>query len=142
MQQLTLADEIVVLMLDDTVGEIKPGCLPIAPVTIAGGVLMELALQGRIDTDLTALFVVNPQPTGDELLDEVLQEIEAEAEQHPSAWWIGELSTRHADLVERVLGGWWRRVSCWRKNITSSGCFRNAPIRRYPAARNAKPRPG
>ncbi len=103
MQQLTLADEIVVLMLDDEVGEIRPDCMPIAPVAIAGGLLMELALQGRIDTDLKALFIVNPEATGDELLDEILQEIAAEPEQHPSAWWIEELSNRNEDFVEIML---------------------------------------
>jgi len=101
--QLTLADEIVVLMLDDSVGEIQPDCMRVALIAVAGGVLMELALQGRIDTDLHALFIVNPAPTGDELLDQILREIEAEAEQHPSAWWIAELSRRHDDLIERVL---------------------------------------
>ena len=35
MPQLTLADEIVVLMLDDEVGEIRKSCMPIARVAIA-----------------------------------------------------------------------------------------------------------
>ena len=103
MQHLTLADEIVVLMLDDSVGEIRPGCMPLALIAVAGGLLMELALQGRIDTDLKALFIVNQAATGDDLLDAILQEIAAEPEQHPSAWWIEQLSTRHDDLVELVL---------------------------------------
>ena len=103
MKYLTLADEIVVLMLDDSVGEIKPSCMPVANVAIAGGVLMELALQNRIDTDLRALFIVNPAATGDALLDEFLREIESDKEQHPSAWWIDELSTRHPELVDRIL---------------------------------------
>ena len=103
MKHLTLADEIVVLMLDDTVGEINPGCISVAGVAIAGGVLMELALLGRIDTDLKSLFIVDPTPVGDELLDEVLKEIGAQPEQQSSAWWIDRLSTRHTDLVERIL---------------------------------------
>jgi golgi phosphoprotein 3 len=102
-QQLTLADEIVVLMLDDDSGEMRSNCLPIAPVAIAGGVLMELALQGRVDSDLNALFVVNPAPTGDALLDETLAEIAAEGEQHPSGWWIAELPVRHPDMIEQML---------------------------------------
>ncbi len=103
MMNLTLADEIVVLMLDDAIGEITPGCLPVAGVAIAGGLLMELALRENIDTDLKSLFVVNPKPTGDELLDAILEEIKAEPEQHPSAWWIDQLSIRHPDLVSRIL---------------------------------------
>jgi hypothetical protein len=103
MQQLTLADEIVVLMLDDKVAEIKRSCAPVAAVAVAGGLLMELALQGRIDTDLDALFLVDPAPTGDALLDATLQEIAAESQHRPSAWWIHELAARHGDLVLQVL---------------------------------------
>src|SRR3954468_12393011 len=98
MANLTLADEIVVLMLDDTIGEINPGCMNIAGVAIAGGILMELALRENIDTDLKSLFVVNPKPTGDVLLDAILREIEADPEKHSSAWWIDQLSIRHPDL--------------------------------------------
>ncbi len=103
MKHLTLADEILVLMLDDDSGQVDPGCTAIASTAIAGGVLMELALQGRIDTDLTALFIVDKTPVGDDLLDSILAEIAAEPEQQSSAWWIDTLSTRHGDLVERVL---------------------------------------
>ena len=103
MNPLTLADEIVVLALDDSSGEISPTYLPVASIAAVGGILMELALQGRIDTDLKSLFIVNPAPTGDDLLDPILSEIGAEPERHSSAWWIDELSGRHPDLVERIL---------------------------------------
>jgi Golgi phosphoprotein 3 len=107
MQHLTLADEIVVLMLNDNDGEIKDSLAAVALVAVAGGILMELALRDRIDTDLEALFVVDPTPTGDHLLDPILREIGAEAERHPSAWWINQLPARHDDLIALVL---WRLV--------------------------------
>lgn len=75
----------------------------IARVAVTGGVLMELALQERIDTDLNALFIVDPTPTGDSLLDATLQEIGAQTEQQSSAWWIDQLATRHENIVGRVL---------------------------------------
>jgi hypothetical protein len=103
MTTLTLADEIVVLMLDDGAGQINPGCASIAGIAIAGGILMELALRGNIDTDLKSLFVVNQTPTGDALLDECLKEIAAEPERHPSTWWIEQLATRYDDLDRRIL---------------------------------------
>jgi hypothetical protein len=78
LKHLTLADEIVVLMLDDDIGSIKPECASVANMAIAGGILMELALLGRIDTDLKSLFIVDPKPVGDELLDHVLEKIAAE----------------------------------------------------------------
>jgi hypothetical protein len=103
MTTLTLADEIVVLMLDDSIGEIHPGCVNVAGIAIAGGILMELALRGNIDTDLKSLFVVNPNPTGDPLLDEFLQKIISVPERHSSSWWIDQLSTRNGDLSARIL---------------------------------------
>ena len=58
MKHLTLADEIAVLMLRDDTGAIRPECATVASMAIAGGILMELALLGRIDTDLKSLFIV------------------------------------------------------------------------------------
>jgi golgi phosphoprotein 3 len=103
-KHLTLADEIVVLMLHDDTGAMRPACARVAGIAIAGGMLMELALLGRIDTDLTSLFIVDPNPTGDDLLDQVLQEIAAEPQKHASAWWIERLGLRNGDLAGRVLG--------------------------------------
>jgi hypothetical protein len=103
MNHLTLADEIVVLMLDDDTGAIKPGCAAVANVAIAGGILMELALLGRIDTDLNSLYIVDPKPTGDQLLDQALGKIAAETEKRSSAWWIERLGLDDGDLLTGVL---------------------------------------
>lgn len=103
MKHLTLADEIVVLMLDDDAGEIRSDCLPVATVAAVGGVLMELSLQGRIDTDLTTLTVVDPTPTGDTLLDYFLKQLADAPTPMSSAGWIDELASRNTDLVPQVL---------------------------------------
>src|SRR5712671_936997 len=103
LKHLTLADEIVVLMLHDDTGAIKSACAGVANIAIAGGILMELALLGRIDTDLTSLFVVDPTPVGDDLLDEALQEIAAEPQHQGSKSWIRHFAF-HKRRPERVLG--------------------------------------
>ena len=103
MKHLTLADEIVVLMLRDDTGAIRSECDSVANIAIAGGALMELALLGRIDTDLTSLFIVDPKPVGDELLDPALQKIAAEPETRSSAWWIRVLGLHSGDLSAKVL---------------------------------------
>jgi Golgi phosphoprotein 3 len=102
MQQLTLADEIVVLMLRDDTGTIKPACSGYANIAIAGGILMELALLGRIDTDLASLFIVDAKPTGDELLDQALKEISAEPNKRPTTWWIERFGLNGGDLTHTV----------------------------------------
>jgi golgi phosphoprotein 3 len=104
-KQLTLADEIVVLMLRDDTGEIRAECTKVANVAIAGGILMELSLLGRIDTDLRSLFMVDRSPVDDDLLDPALQEIAAETEKQPSAWWIERLGRRGLlpNVLERLV---------------------------------------
>jgi len=104
MKQLTLADEIVVLMLRDDTGEIKPTRADSADIAIAGGILMELSLLGRIDTDLTSLFIIDPKPVGDELLDPALRQITAETVKRSSLWWIERLGLHKGDLTGSVLG--------------------------------------
>jgi golgi phosphoprotein 3 len=101
---LTLADEIVVLMLHDDSGAIRRECASVANMAVAGGILMELALLGRIDTDLKSLFIVDPSPIGDHLLDEALGKIATEPEHRASTWWIRVLGLHGGDLTRRVLG--------------------------------------
>jgi len=103
MKHLTLADEIVVLMLDDESGAIKPLCASFANVAVAGGILMELSLLGRIDTDLTSLYAVDPKPAGDELLDQALAEIAAEHPHQGSKSWIRHFAFDKGDLTKGVL---------------------------------------
>jgi hypothetical protein len=103
LKHLTLADEIVVIMLHDDTGAIRSAYAGVANIAIAGGILMELALLGRIDTDLTSLFVVDPGPVGDRLLDQALQQIAAEPQRRSSAWWIERLGVHGGDLSGKVL---------------------------------------
>ena len=91
-------------MLRDDTGAIRLECASVAGMAIAGGILMELALLGRIDTDLKSLFIVDPTPIGDELLDKALQKIVAEPQRRSSAWWIRVLGLHSGDLSGKVLG--------------------------------------
>ena len=72
---LGFVEEIVLLQLDDTHGSFVDLPLSAADVVLAGAALMELALHNRIDTDLEQLIVVDPTPTGDEILDDVLVQL-------------------------------------------------------------------
>jgi golgi phosphoprotein 3 len=42
---------------------------------LAGAALMELALDNRVDCDLEQLILVDPTPTGDDILDDVLVQL-------------------------------------------------------------------
>ncbi len=100
---LTFAEEMLLLALDDQDGVIKPLPQSALKYALAGAVLMDLALHNRIDTDLQHLKVVNTAPTGDVILDETLNMIEAEKEAHPITHWLGQLVARSKDLQDRIL---------------------------------------
>ena len=134
---IRIAEELVLLMLDERSGylEMVPGwdfsCV------MAGAVLADLALERRIETDLERLYLVDPKPTGDELLDPVLREIAESDEESDAQFWI-ERNTRHADeivaatldrLVERNIlkhetGGFWGLS----RDVSRSGTYPTSDI--------------
>ena len=89
---LTFVEEIVLLALDDNKGkfvDLPPLALDQA---LAGAVLLELAFQSRIDTDLSHLTLVSDNPTGDKMLDPVLQEIATAKDKKDAKYWVGVIS--------------------------------------------------
>ena len=74
---LTLAEEIVLLALDDETGR-PVGRGGMAPDrALAGALLMQLALAGRVDTDRNRLILVDATPLGDAALDAALARLAA-----------------------------------------------------------------
>jgi len=75
-EELRVVEEILLLVLDTDNGEIRH-TLPLRSraVAFAGAVLMDLALEDRIDTDLEHLLVSDRTPLGNDLLDPILAEI-------------------------------------------------------------------
>lgn len=99
---LSIPEEILLLSLDDEKG--TPVDVPAIQIdcAIAGAILMDLALRGRIDTGLAELFTVSTEPTGDPLLDEVLECIVADPEPHDAAYWVQVLSHRSGDYRDQI----------------------------------------
>ena len=91
---LTFAEEILLLLLDDDDGGIAPDKTKVLDVLLSGAILMDLALLGRIDSDLENLFVVDMASTGDAMLDTVLAEIKAAEETQNAQHWVLKLSDR------------------------------------------------
>jgi hypothetical protein len=77
MSTLSLAEEAVLLSLDDATGR-PVGRVGMAPdLALAGAVLMDLALAGRVDTDRDRLWIADPTPTGDPVADSALARLAA-----------------------------------------------------------------
>ena len=75
---------------------------------LGAAVLMDLALENRIDTDADGLFLTDSTPTGDPLLDPMLAEIARTEATHDALYWVDH-ATRHADEIretalERLIG--------------------------------------
>ena len=72
---LRFADELLLLLIDDKRGDLIPIPEWSLACALAGALLMDLALEGRIDTDPDYLSLLDAAPLGDDLLDPVLAEI-------------------------------------------------------------------
>ena len=83
---LRFAEEITLLLLNDDNGSFVHVPEWALKYALAGGVLMDLALEDRIDTDLEKLILVDATPVGDTLLDSTLAEIEAGGERNARFW--------------------------------------------------------
>ena len=101
---LRLAEEILLLILDNEDGDIASSMPPHALDTIlVGAVLMDLALEDRIDTDLEKLILADATPVGDDLLDSVLAEIATESDSHPTGYWLERMARRGDEIREQAL---------------------------------------
>ena len=99
---LTFVEEIILLLLRDDDGKFIPVSRLAMDRAIAGAVLMELAMENRIDTDLESLILVDPTPVGDDLVDPILAAIGA-GEKHDSRYWIEHTAQQANDIREGAL---------------------------------------
>ena len=100
---LRFAEEITLLMLDDEDGGFvrMPGWS--MQCAFAGAVLMDLALANRIDTDLKRLVLIDPTPSGDDLLDPTLALIAQATETHDARHWVDHIADGADEIRERAL---------------------------------------
>ena len=85
---LRFAEEIMLLLLDDKGGRFVDARSTSRECALAGAVLMDLALEGRIDTDPERLFVIDPTPLKDDLLDPTLIRIVQSPKRRDTRQWI------------------------------------------------------
>ena len=99
---LRFAEEILLLLLRDEGGKFVavPGIA--LDNALAGGVLMDLALENRIDTDPEHLILIDPTPVGDSILDPTLAAIAA-GQQRDARYWVGQTARRAAEIRGEAL---------------------------------------
>ncbi len=99
---LRFAEEIILILLDDENGRFVRIPRWSLNYALAGGILMDLAMENRIDTDLENLILVDSTPVGDSLLDPALAEIAA-SEQKDTRYWLEHLAEKSPEVREEAL---------------------------------------
>ena len=130
---LRFAEEIMLLLLDDKGGKFAD----VPPMSfeygLAAAVLMDLALEGQIDTDPDRLFVIDTTPLEDDLLDPTLRRIVQSAETRGTAHWIRQTFAHAVDIRESALARLVGRGILERKDDRFMWVFWT---RRYPVIEN------
>ncbi len=128
---LRFPEELMLLILDDEDGRFARVPDRQLRYALAGGVLMDLALENRIDTDLKQLMLVDAAPLGDSLLDPTLADIAAATETHDARFWVERTALRSAEAIrEAALDRLVERGILQRQEDRFLWVFRS---RRYPA---------
>ena len=94
---LRFAEEILLLLLRDEDGKFVHISRLSLDRALAGAVLMDLAMENRIDTDLENLTLIDESPVGDSLLDPTLTDI-AKGTINTAHFWV-EMTARHAEAI-------------------------------------------
>ena len=97
---LRFPEELMLFLLKNEKGEFVHVRDLSLECALAGGVLMDLALEHRIDTDLNQLVVTDPTPLQDDLLDPTLARIVEATETRDARYWI-EQTSEHADEIRK-----------------------------------------
>lgn len=101
--RLRFAEELMLLVLNEDYGGLS--FVPDSHLNhaLAGAVLMDLALERRIETDLDELTLVDASPLGDDLLDPALAEIAAAEKTRAAGWWVRRLAGNAPQVRDRAL---------------------------------------
>ena len=83
---LDLFEELMLLAIDDERGAIAGVETYRLYFGMAGAILAELAIHGKVQVENKKLFVIDETETGDQLLDEALDKIKASKKRKPSYW--------------------------------------------------------
>ncbi|MCY3850352.1 MAG: GPP34 family phosphoprotein [Acidimicrobiaceae bacterium] len=102
---MRFAEEVVLLLLRDDDGKFVHVPSWLLDRILAGAVLMDLAMEYRIDTDPERLVLIDDTPVGDSLLDPTLARIaeDREGAERDARYWIEQEATHAEEIREEAL---------------------------------------
>ncbi|SFS62707.1 GOLPH3/VPS74 family protein [Marininema halotolerans] len=118
---LTIAEELLLLCLDEETGETRSVCERPLPYGLAGAVLLELVVQKRLELRGKKVVVIDDQPIGDEVLDHVLQETITDSGTLEASHWIRKLGD--SEIKKRLMNRLAQRKILQRKKERKWGLF-------------------
>lgn len=98
---LSIPEEILLLSVGENGGEVPQD--KNFEVVLAAAILMDLAVQNRLDSDLEKLIPVNNAATGDIVLNDALEMIFAAKENQDPAYWVSQLAVRGEEFSESII---------------------------------------
>jgi hypothetical protein len=99
---LSISEELYLLSLDEEKGNILPFVKGTIANGLSGTILAELVLQGKISSnEKHRVEIIDSTPTGDEILDEALQEIQSSEKPRKLSYWVSQLGAKPKKLRER-----------------------------------------
>ena len=132
---LSFAEEIILLSLDDKKGNFLPMSLMSFESALAGAILMELALNNKIDTDLEHLILIDDSETGDPIYDEIINMIKQYPDSKNALYWVKEIRNKYTNLREVLTQRLVENGILEEKKKKVLGLF---PQKRYPVLNNTE----
>ncbi len=102
---LSLAEELLLLALDDESGSVSSAASSSLEYGLAGAMLVELVISGRLGMAGGGLVVADGSPTGDDALDDALAQIEYSRRARDPEYWVGRFGSLHpkGNLIKSLL---------------------------------------
>ncbi len=121
----SLPEELLLIAYNDMTGRRQGGATELG-CGLAGAVLVELTLAGRVDVVDGRVRALDANPTGDPVLDDALARIATAKKARKPEWWVGKLNSGvQGRLLDRLV----ERGVLRRERHKVLGLF---PVRRYP----------
>ncbi|MED7928710.1 GPP34 family phosphoprotein [Nonomuraea sp. LP-02] len=101
--KVTIAEELLLLAYSEGEGKQLISTVQLDPA-LAGALLAELAVEGRVELTDDKLVLTGSAPLGDEELDAVLSRVAGEHKERKPAWWVQRLQSHklRARLLTRL----------------------------------------
>ncbi len=97
---LTIPEEILLLLIGENGGVIPQD--KNFEVVLAASILMDLAINNRLDSDTENMILVSNTPTNNTVLDEALEMIFSNKERKEPSYWISQLAVRSKEFMEYI----------------------------------------